>query len=112
MPFYWSYKSVPELASLPRKRAKVVWEECINSAPFSSLELVFNCIGVVGTILLLALPLRMSFLTISWSSWWLGAFVVWTQGFFYVNRHLRAERALPELRKRIGGLCPNCGYDL
>ena len=26
--------------------------------------------------------------------------------------HIRIARWIPEIRKRVGGLCPNCGYDL
>jgi hypothetical protein len=110
MPFYWSSKSVPELASLPLTRRKEIWDECRRGKRLP---------------LRLALPL-ISIWAVLLTAFDLGFQKIWghrpaIEGIVVLIfavlvsvllLHIRIARWIPEIRKRVGGLCPNCGYDL
>jgi hypothetical protein len=116
MPIYWSSNSVPELALLSKARRKAIWRECRMLRPkwFSVAKTLVPPAIMIGALFLIfsgnashALrPLlhRASFaillqLTIT-------ALLV------FVTNHFRITSILPEIRKRVGGLCQQCGYDL
>jgi hypothetical protein len=113
MPFYWSYKSVPELADLPKTRAKAIIKECLAESPrrthiflFIWLPLYFVVFVMLSRPLSQLLPSRLGFLT-----YLIRYFCAWYPA-FAIYRHLCITAALPQIRNKIGGLCATCGYDI
>ena len=105
MPIYWSYNSVPELAALPKPRRKEIWRECrdLKWAPWWVLLIVFFA-WVAGPILLVLLNLPL---------YWRGLVTgVWFFVLVSFGNHFKIASLLPDIRKRVGGLCCNCGYDI
>jgi len=108
MPFYWTSKSVPELTSLPKDRRKLIFRECIRSAGQPWWLVIAYMVAFVAGVVFL------EFITIPHSHWWASMLVVfvWTSLLGGLMGHIRTQSALPEIRKRVGGLCPQCGYDI
>jgi hypothetical protein len=107
MPIYWSPKSVPELAALPKARSEAIWRQVMKLKPgYWWFWLLF----LVGWVVVLSFLVE---LMIPAAGPW-KAIVVGLSGavFVIVNTHFRIARSLPEIRKRIGGLCLQCGYDI
>ena len=108
MALYWSYNSVPELAALPKARRKQIWRECKNlkTAPWWVLLIVFLAwVACPFLLILLNLPSRYHH--------WEGVIGgVWMFVLIAFSNHFKIARLLPEIRKRVGGLCRNCGYDI
>jgi hypothetical protein len=108
MEFYWSYKQIPELAALTKARRKEIWKECRPLSRVPNWYWLLYLPFYAGSFYLFDhLPFLRSgrFMTVIASA--LVAAVAST-----IAEHLRIVSALPEIRKRVGGLCPACGYDL
>jgi len=116
MQIYWSLKSVPELSGLPEKRRQEVWRECgYQTTRVYRWSLVVGLILIASLFFGIVLPFQSgSFLLV------LGKSFLWTELFFFacalalerLSLHLRIVTSLPEIRKRVGGLCIECGYDI
>jgi hypothetical protein len=110
MPFYWSSKSVSELASLPWIRRKEIWDECRRDKrlplwlflPLVSVCAVFFTACEWGIQKIWGHHAVIEAIVVMIFSFAVAAF----------SLHIRIARWIPEIRKRVGGLCPNCGYDL
>jgi hypothetical protein len=113
MPFYWSYNAIPELASLPKARRKAIWKECCQQVRTPKLRaLIWG--WLVANLFLISIPalcipdpqfraLRPARLLYQL----VVALLLWP-----VGTHFRIILMLPEIRRRVGGLCLQCGYDL
>ena len=114
MPFYWSLKSVPELATLSKSRRKEFWRECCQRTPpgptywwafgpawIAVLFLVNSLVNMI---------FRWSFLRGFFANWLIAT--AWGYVFGAAFTHFKIERSLPAIRKKLGGLCTNCGYDI
>jgi hypothetical protein len=115
MPFYWSLKSIPELAPLPKARRLAIWKACYPGS--FKLDRLF--LGQwLALMVVYSGPSLFGFRLWNPGFNWLGfGFLLSIQtvvGYFValVFVHLRIVAALPEIRKRVGGLCLQCGYDL
>jgi hypothetical protein len=109
MPFYWSSKSVPELASLPKARRKEIFTQCVRATRMPLwIWISYFLAWPLGQIFLQFFIFR-RFRTPLWGA--LPLFV-WYLSLVVLLSHLRVTRALPEIRRRVGGMCPECGYDL
>ena len=108
MPVYWSSNSVPDLAALPPARRKAIWNECRKTG---SIRFAFVTAGAQVTImfgsflLYLITPHRLG-------SWLIPIQVVGALLVPLATNHFRIRSVLPEIRRRIGGLSCQCGYDL
>jgi hypothetical protein len=116
MPIYFSANSVPELAVLSKLRRKAIWKECRTLRPrwFAVVQTLAPATVMMGAMLLIfnrnssnALRpfLRLSIFAILCQ-------VTITALILLVANHFRIISILPEIRKRVGGLCNQCGYDL
>jgi hypothetical protein len=110
MPIYWSYNSVPELAALPKARRREIWRECrtLKSPGLWFWLVFFPCwCGVLYLIDFGIIPMWHQ--TYIWDGAIAGA---WGGIMGAALTHFKIVRSLPEIRRRIGGLCLNCGYDI
>jgi hypothetical protein len=108
MPFYWSYNSVPEIAALPKARRAQIARELLPKFR-RALPLV-----TLAFILVLALYILLTFVFIFVVNWplWFAITGVCFPAFNPLIVHFKIASLLPDIRRQIGGLCPNCGYDL
>jgi hypothetical protein len=116
MPFYWSHNQVPELIGLPKPRRKEIWRECrrLKRLPWWFYLLVVGWTAMLDWYInLVILPEGLRHRLLRTAVWGSAAFV-WISTFALaaLGRHIRICRVLPEIRNRIGGLCPHCGYDI
>jgi hypothetical protein len=115
MHLYWSRKFVPELASIPKQRQKQIWREAFRASrvPFWFWWIFFPAWVVFGVVCILPIapPVTIAHF---WRNHFLGSIVsgLWGGVFGFVYSYAKAHAARIEIRKRIPGLCPNCGYDL
>jgi len=117
MSFYWSLNAVPELASLPKERREAVWKECKGSrklpwwywvlSPAICIAIVF-CLDQIRNFVVHSFFSRELLKGLRWAAFGgVAGFAVAA-----LATHIRITRVLPEIRKRIGGLCVHCGYDI
>ena len=119
MPFwYWSLKAVPELASLTQERREAIWRECKDTR---RMPRWFYWAGVPAYVSVMWVCLEQipvargqSFFVHELLNGARAAIISGVIGsaFGAVATHIRVVRVLPEIRKRLGGVCVNCGYDI
>src|SRR5665213_2702514 len=103
MPLYWSYKSVPELASLPRVRRRVIWWQCRRTKAgmlWSGAFILLNRIG------------RYTEVLARYAVWVVVAEIALILPCIAAGDCLLIAMLMPEIRKRVEGVCRKCGYDL
>src|SRR5271156_535244 len=109
MLFYFSSKSVPELAALTDAKRKEIWHQVLRdgrSHAWWTWLIIIALMVAVPAIAKLELPL-------SADRYWRAAIV----GISYlaivkISTHFRISKLLPEIRERVGGLCLSCGCDI
>jgi hypothetical protein len=113
MAFYWSINSVPELASLSKARRKEIWRECRKLKPLTWQFWIILAMGwaviIVGLDELFPINPR-PFVT--FHLWNALRILICFGVVGIIERHFKIVTLLPDIRKRVGGLCLHCGYDL
>ena len=109
MQFYLSYKTVPELASLPKARQQEIWAECCSLSRTRSPRM--TAVVLLFMIMMLGYFVSAFIVTYLHANREFTLLVVFAPLYLVLN-HFRIVRLLPEIRKRVGGLCLTCGYDL
>jgi hypothetical protein len=114
MKFYWSYKSIPELASLPRDKAKQIWKECYynHRIPTYWQIAIYVLVNWAAWICLGPLLGLLHTLVIHHDVF-LGARIALAIVLASnLSTRLFVASALPHVRKCLCNICLNCGYDL
>jgi hypothetical protein len=114
MPLYRSYQSVPELAGLPKDRAKAIFRDCVKKNGVGLARYIVTFIPIylgiyflIGPLLRVLIPsLGNGFIFCMARSGCAGYPAI------LVFQHFQIAAAIPLIRKRVGGLCLNCGYDV
>src|SRR3954462_9994969 len=114
MPIYWSLKSIPELSSLSARSRKEIWRRgfSLSLIPWWLWALLPIWIAIELYWVLSSVPLIIA------GHFWLFEISVtsfslfWTAAIGLVGRQAVVTRALPAIRRIVGGLCAQCGYDL
>lgn len=110
MLFYWSYSSIPELARLPKAKRTEIQRECWKKAyrhwqawAAVALVLLAPALGVYAFHEFMPPPYQA-----------IGSIFLTCLGFFsgiFAN-HFVIRAAIPYVRQCVGGICPDCGYDV
>jgi len=103
---YWSLDSVPEYAALPELARKQLLDEIrrnLYSGPWFWLVFIPLFFVVMISIGLHTAHQRYSYYLVNVLCW---------LTFRTIRRHFLIAKLLPDIRRRVGGLCTNCGYDL
>jgi hypothetical protein len=107
MPNYCSINSIPEFASLSKQRRREIIRQC-HRADFKRhpIQEVLRRLAVTAPyVILISFHWAGVFVRISASLVWCAA------AEFFLHQH-RISRLVPEIRKRVGGYCVACGYDI
>ena len=110
MIFYWSINSVPEVAALPKaQRDEMINEFHWRTTLWWANFVVGFPVAIGATYLINASGLALFQRSPLSECVAMGSFIT-IPGILLA--HLYIAKSLPEIRKRIGGLCTNCGYDI
>ena len=103
--FYWSIHSVPELGELPKATRKELWKKYGKKTPYPWWRWLFPYANAfVELANSWARPRHLYAVTV--------ADLILLFAFGLVGEHLHIAAALPKIRTHLGGLCPQCGYDV
>ena len=112
MEFYWLPRSIPELQPLDKAERRRVWREAAHSVRMKPSVLLASFIA--SMIMAFATGNLFDPGALTWSN--LRIHLPIAAGAIYVGWliyfQVEATVALPCIRKLIGGLCTNCGYDI
>jgi hypothetical protein len=108
VPIYWSSKSIPELALFAKERRRNILRQCIlldykrEGLRWRALEGLVTYAPYIAIITHYEASLYLRGPTA----------LAWVIALTFCFRQRRIVRVLPEIRKRVGGFCVACGYDI
>ena len=107
MAFYWSLKSVPELAAMPSWVGEAIVTQCATQ--YKRPHRWAFAFGSLALFLVLVASLAIGFVFRTHPT---VAGIVEVGLLSAISLHFRIASAVPCIRRWVGGVCPSCGYDL
>jgi hypothetical protein len=116
MTWYWSYRSLPELAGLPSERQRSLWLEARSQAGRRGELRVFSFILIVDLLVLVVFGGAVRIITVAVGC---ATLIIVEQRTLHLARpHLRAilgthcRKCGYSLQGNVSGVCPECGWPI